>query len=101
MITLRINGGKHEIGQAPAHVRIGWLRSVINIPHGYSINVFADELAYAANKDPLEYRLNLIKKNRIEDTKKAIKYDMGRLKKVLKITGKRYQNSPVSDHGLA
>tara|TARA_R110001583_G_scaffold123082_1_gene274388 strand:+ start:8918 stop:11113 length:2196 start_codon:yes stop_codon:yes gene_type:complete len=79
---------KVEIGQAPAHVRIGWLRSVINIPHGFSINVFADELAYAAKKDPLEFRLNLIGKDRIEDTKDPLKYDTARLKNVLKIAAK-------------
>lgn len=74
---------KVEVGQAPAHVRIGWLRSVINIPHGFSVNVFADELAVAANEDPLEFRLKLIGEDRIEDTKNPIKYNTARLKNVL------------------
>jgi len=87
-VPFDIKNLKVEIGKAPAHVRIGWLRSVINIPHGFSINVFADELAYAANKDPLEFRLNLIGKDRIEDTKDRIKYDTARLKNVLKIAAK-------------
>jgi len=87
-VPFDIKNLKVEIGKAPAHVRIGWLRSVINIPHGFSINVFADELAYAANKDPLEFRLNLIGKDRIEDTKDRIKYDTSRLKNVLKIAAK-------------
>lgn len=77
-----------EVGKAPAHVRIGWLRSVINIPHGFSINVFADELAEAATQDPLQFRLNLIGKDRIEDTKDELKYDTARLKNVLKIAAK-------------
>jgi len=77
-----------EIGKAPAHVRIGWLRSVINIPHGFSINVFADELAIAAGKDPLQFRLNLIGNDRIENTKRKIKYDTARLKNVLKLAAK-------------
>jgi len=77
-----------EIGKAPAHVRIGWLRSVINIPHGFSINVFADELAIAAEKDPLQFRLNLIGNDRIENTKRKIKYDTARLKNVLKLAAK-------------
>lgn len=84
-IPFDIENIKVEVGQAPAHVRIGWLRSVINIPHGFSENVFADELAAAANKDPLEFRLNLIGKDRIEDTKDPIKYNTSRLKNVLKI----------------
>jgi len=87
-IPFDIKNIKVEVGHAPAHVRIGWLRSVINIPHGFSENVFADELAYAANKDPLEFRLNLIGKDRIEDTKDEIKYDTARLKNVLKIAAK-------------
>lgn len=87
-VPFDIKNLKVEIGQAPAHVRIGWLRSVINIPHGFSINVFADELAYAANKDPLEFRLNLIGNDRIEDTQDPIKYDTARLKNVLKIAAK-------------
>ncbi len=73
-----------ETGKAPAHVRIGWYRSVINIPHGFSVNVFADELAHAAGIDPLEFRLQLIGKDRIEETQSDYKYDTARLKHVLK-----------------
>ena len=87
-IPFEIENIKVEIGQAPAHVRIGWLRSVINIPHGFSINVFADELAFAAKEDPLKFRLNLIGNNRIENTKDPIKYNTARLKNVLKIAAK-------------
>ncbi|PHQ55650.1 MAG: twin-arginine translocation pathway signal protein [Lutibacter sp.] len=87
-VPFDIKNLKVEIGQAPAHVRIGWYRSVINIPHGFSINVFADELAYAAKKDPLDFRLNLIGKDRIEETKAPIKYNTSRLKNVLEIVAK-------------
>ncbi|MDP3312076.1 molybdopterin cofactor-binding domain-containing protein [Lutibacter sp.] len=87
-VPFEIDNLKVEVGQAPAHVRIGWLRSVINIPHGFSINVFADELAHAARKDPLEFRLQLIGNDRIEDTQDEIKYNTARLKNVLKIAAK-------------
>ncbi|WP_456421148.1 molybdopterin cofactor-binding domain-containing protein [Lutibacter sp.] len=87
-VPFDIKNMKIEVGKAPAMVRIGWLRSVINIPHGFSENVFADELAIAANKDSLEFRLNLIGKDRIEDTQNEIKYDTARLKNVLKIAAK-------------
>ncbi len=87
-IPFDIKNIKIEVGQAPAHVRIGWLRSVINIPHGFSENVFADELAFAAGKDPLEFRLNLIGNDRIEETTDEYKYDTARLKNVLKIAAK-------------
>jgi isoquinoline 1-oxidoreductase subunit beta len=49
-----------ENGPAQAHVRIGWLRSVANIYHGFGIQTFTDELAHRANRDPLEYLLNLV-----------------------------------------
>ena len=87
-VPFDIENLKVEVGQAPAHVRIGWLRSVINIPHGFSINVFADELAYASKKDPLEFRLNLIGNDRIEETSDPIKYATARLKNVLKVAAK-------------
>lgn len=87
-IPFEIPNLKVEIGKAPAHVRIGWLRSVINIPHGFSVNVFADELAHEAGIDPLEFRLNLIGSDRLEDTKNKYKYDTARLKHVLKTVAK-------------
>lgn len=87
-IPFEIPNMQVEVGKAPAHVRIGWLRSVINIPHGFSVNVFADELAHEAGIDPLEFRLNLIGSDRIEDTKNKYKYDTARLKHVLKTAAK-------------
>jgi isoquinoline 1-oxidoreductase beta subunit len=87
-IPYEIKNIKVEVGEAPAHVRIGWMRSVINIPHGFSVNVFADELAHAAQKDPLDFRLNLIGSDRIQDTKDPLKYNTARLKNVLKMVAK-------------
>jgi isoquinoline 1-oxidoreductase beta subunit len=48
-----------ESGDAKAHVRIGWLRSVCNIYHAFAVCGFADELARAANADPRDYLLRL------------------------------------------
>ena len=45
---------------ARAHVRIGWYRSVSNIPHAFAIQSFVAELAAAAGRDPKEYLLDLI-----------------------------------------
>ena len=56
---------RSENGPAVAHVRIGWLRSVANIYHAYAIQSFADELAQAAGKDPVEYQLQLLGPDRI------------------------------------
>lgn len=58
-----------ENGPATAHVRIGWLRSVANIYHAFAQQTFANELSYAANRDPLDCLLGLIGKPRILDLK--------------------------------
>jgi isoquinoline 1-oxidoreductase beta subunit len=49
-----------ENGPAASHVRIGWYRSVYNIPHAFAVCSFADELAHAGGKDPVEYLRQLL-----------------------------------------
>jgi len=44
-----------ESGEAIAHTRIGWYRAVYDIFWGFAINVFSNELAEKAGKDPLEF----------------------------------------------
>ena len=100
-IPFDIENVKIEVGKAPAHVRIGWLRSVINIPHGFSINVFADELAVAAKKDPLEFRLNLIGEDRIVNPDEQILFKTQRLKNVLKLAAKNANWGKDLPHGHA
>lgn len=56
-----------ETGDAPAHLRIGWLRSVANIYHAFAVQSFAHELADAAGRDPKDYLLELVGPPRLVD----------------------------------
>jgi isoquinoline 1-oxidoreductase beta subunit len=56
-----------ENGGAQAHVRIGWFRSVSNIYHAFAAHSFADELAHAAGRDPLDYLLDLLGPGKVID----------------------------------
>ncbi|WNG35623.1 xanthine dehydrogenase family protein molybdopterin-binding subunit [Archangium minus] len=49
-----------EACQANAHVRIGWLRSVYNIFHAFSVNSFIDEIAHARGEDPRDVYLEML-----------------------------------------
>jgi isoquinoline 1-oxidoreductase beta subunit len=49
-----------ENPEADAHCRIGWFRSVSNIPHAFAVQSFVSELATNANKDHRDYLLELI-----------------------------------------
>jgi len=52
---------------AQSHIRVGWMRSVSNIFHAFSIGSFADELAIKAGSDSKDYLLQLIGEGRILD----------------------------------
>lgn len=54
-----------EVGKTMSSVRVGWLRSVCNVFHGFAVNSFVDELAARAKVDPIEYRLKLLGAPRI------------------------------------
>jgi isoquinoline 1-oxidoreductase beta subunit len=49
-----------EACEAPAHVRIGWLRSVYNIFHAFSTNCFIDEIASARGADCRDVMLEVL-----------------------------------------
>ncbi len=64
-VPFAIPNQRAENGPAPAHTRIGWLRSVANIYHAYGIHSFVGECAHAAGKDEVEYVLALLGPDRI------------------------------------
>ena len=91
-----------ENGEAQAHVRIGWYRSVCNIFHAFAISSFADELAVAAGRDPLEYLLELIGEPRhVDPNSEGAEYsnygeplsdypiDTGRLRRVIEMAAEK------------
>jgi isoquinoline 1-oxidoreductase beta subunit len=56
-----------ENGKAKAHVRIGWLRAVNNIPNAFVQNTMANMLAHEAGRDPYDFLLELIGPDRVLD----------------------------------
>lgn len=89
-----------ENGKALAHTRIGWFRSVSNIPRAWAQQTFLSEIAADLGKDELEYMLAVMGSDRKVDIK-AENYpknfwdygevydnypiDVGRQKNVLKL----------------
>lgn len=87
---------RSENGQAQAHVRIGWLRSVANIYHAFAVQSFANELAAAANRDPYDYLLALMGPGHTIDIAqgppeigKKYPYDTARLRHVAEIAAEK------------
>ena len=83
-----------------AHTRIGWFRSVSNIPHGFAAQSFVSELAAEAGKDHLRFYLDLLGEDREIDPRsmndgwnhgenpETYPVDTGRLRKVIETAAK-------------
>lgn len=59
-IPFRIPNMRLEIPRVDAHTRIGWFRSVSNIPHAFAVQSFVAELAAATGRDPRDFLLELL-----------------------------------------
>jgi isoquinoline 1-oxidoreductase beta subunit len=93
---------KAENGPADVNVRIGWFRSVTNIFHVFAFSSFADEMAHAAGRDPLEFLLDMLGQGKVLDLKaQGVEYanygapydkypiDTRRLRRVLEIAAQK------------
>jgi isoquinoline 1-oxidoreductase subunit beta len=107
-----------ENGEAEAHTRIGWFRSVSNIPHGFAVQSMAGELAAATGRDQKEMLLELLGPPRVLDARKfgavqnfwnygdpvsTYPIDVGRLRNVVELAAEKAawgKRSMAPRHGL-
>jgi isoquinoline 1-oxidoreductase beta subunit len=104
-----------ENGEAEAHTKIGWFRSISNISHAFAIQSFVGELAIAAGKDHRSFILELIGPPRVVDLGQAKRHfwdhgdssdaylvDTGRLRNVLELATKEagWGRKLPQGHGL-
>lgn len=59
-VPFAIDNLRIENPPAAAHTRIGWFRSVSNIPHAFAVQSFVAELAAAAGRDHRDFLLDII-----------------------------------------
>jgi isoquinoline 1-oxidoreductase beta subunit len=86
-----------ECGPADTQIRIGWMRSVANIPHAFAVQSFTDELAAAAGRDRVEYLLDVLGKPRKIDLRAPADrkgpdpymLDIARMRRVVEIAAER------------
>ncbi|WP_303877643.1 xanthine dehydrogenase family protein molybdopterin-binding subunit [Stutzerimonas kunmingensis] len=110
----RIPNVRVETAEVPAHARIGWFRSVANIPHAFAAQCFIAELAHRAGKDHRQFALDLIGPARrldpgtLADTwnytesPERYPYDTGRLRGVIEAAceGAGWGRELPEGHGL-
>ena len=103
-----------ERAEVAAHARIGWFRSVANIPHVFATQSFIAELAHRAKQDPLKYALALLGPDRKIDpttlsdvfnySESPVDYpiDTGRMRAVIEAAarGARWGRKLPKGHGL-
>jgi isoquinoline 1-oxidoreductase subunit beta len=104
-----------ENPEAAAHTRIGWFRSVSNIPHGFAVQTMVSEIAHETGRDPKDMLLELIGPARIVDIGSGAKdlwdygepmssypIDAGRLRKVVELVAEKgeWGRSVPKGHGL-
>ncbi len=104
-----------ETPDAAAHTRIGWFRSVSNVPHAFAIQSMVAEIAPATGRDPKDMLLELIGTPRTVDPTKTSKefwnygepldsypIDTGRLRRVVELVADKgeWGRALPPGHGL-
>jgi len=75
---------------AETPVPLGWMRSVYALQAGFASESFIDELAAAAGKDPLEYRLHMLAQNKDQDIQYfTTTWHTGRMRGVLQLAAEK------------
>jgi isoquinoline 1-oxidoreductase beta subunit len=96
-VPFEIANFRAECGPADTHIRIGWMRSVANIPHAFAVQSFTDELAAAAGRDRVEYLLDVLGKPRKIDLRPPAErkgpdpyiLDTARMRRVIEIAAEQ------------
>jgi isoquinoline 1-oxidoreductase beta subunit len=103
-----------ENPEAIAHTRIGWFRSVSNVPHAFAVQSFVAELAAAAGRDPKDYLLEIIGPARLvppstlgdtwnyDESPERYPVDTGRLRRVVETVAREagWGKTLPKGHGL-
>ncbi len=105
-----------ETGEAVAHTRIGWFRSVNNIPHAFAMQSMVAELAQKLGRDQKEFLLEMIGPARIVDPRSSTTselwnygdpfetypVDTGRLRRVVEMVAEKadWGRKLPKGHGL-
>jgi len=77
-----------EYVMAETPVPLGWMRSVYALQAAFALESFIDELAVAAGKDPLQYRLHLLAKDQ-DLTYFATTWHTARMRGVLQLAAEK------------
>lgn len=113
-MPLQIPNLRVETPEVAAHTRIGWFRSVYNLPHALAVQCFVAELASAAGRDPRDYLLELIGPSRrinpgsfgdtynMGENPERYPIDVGRMRRVIEMAaaGARWGRKLPPGHGL-
>jgi isoquinoline 1-oxidoreductase beta subunit len=113
-MPFQIPSFRMEVAEAEAHTRIGWFRSVSNIPHAFAVQSFVAELAATAKRDHKDYLLELIGPARridprslsdqwnYDESPERYPVDTGRLRHVIELAAREAKWGRVlpKGHGL-